>query len=287
MTTLNDLFKELNNVKKESKKAHKEKVEKYNLIESPNELDIQNEIKDIFSQLSSLKEQAIEHQIKQQEQKQKEENILTGLEKILQEKTEEVEKVIEIEDKKESLIEHIEEYKEEIQESQQEIKEEIQPVEEYTQFITKEENKKDKKLIKEVTEFDALQKEIDLLKKRISSLSVQIATSTTKFSDVDRGGELNLVKPIKITNKYYRILGTGGNDVFLCYTNNHDISIYLPDAEHNHGMKVHVKKMHRNHHLYIRGYNTNQLIDEKELVTVSTIYLNYIMVCDGKDWYIV
>jgi len=50
---------------------------------------------------------------------------------------------------------------------------------------------------------------------------------------------------------------------------------------------VHVKKMHRNHQLYIRGYNDDQLIDEKEFITVSTIYLNYIMVCDGKDWYIV
>jgi hypothetical protein len=287
MTTLNDLFKELNDVKKENKKAHKEKVEKYNLIESPNELDIQNEIKDIFSQLSSLKEQTIEHQIKQQEKKQKEEKILTGLEKILQEKTKEVEKVIEIENEEEVLVEQIKEDKEEIQEPQEEIKEEIQTVEEYTKYITQEEDKREKKIIKEANDFDALTKEIDQLKKRISSLSTQIATAPTRFPEGNSGGELNLNKPVNVTATDYHIGGAGGFDLFLCNTENHDISIYLPEASKNHGFKVHIKKMHRNHQLYIRGYNSSELIDEKDLVTINTIYVSLQMICNGSHWYIV
>jgi len=120
-------------------------------------------------------------------------------------------------------------------------------------------------------------------------LSTQLVTNSTQYlgkSHGDGGGELNLVNPIKIYEDF-NISGYGSNDVFLCFTHNNDINIYLPNSDQNYGMKVHVKKMHRDHQLYIRGYNDNQLIDEKEFITVTTVYLNYTMVCDGKDWYIV
>lgn len=284
MTTLNDLFKELNEVKKESKKAHKEKVEKYNLIESPAELDIHGEINEIFSQLNVLKEKTKEHQIQKQIQAENEEKLLSGLEQVLNEKVDHAKKT---NDEEQAVVEINEEVAEEVQETRKEIAEETQSVDEYTEYISKEEEKREKKVIKEATELDALQKEIELLKKRISSLSVQIATAPTKFPEGNSGGELNLNKPVSVTTTEYHIGGAGGFDLFLCNTENHDISIYLPEASKNHGFKVHIKKMHRNHQLYIRGYNSSELIDEKDLVTINTIYVSLQMICDGSHWYIV
>jgi len=283
MTTLNQLFQELNEVKVENKKAHKKRVEKYNLIEAPNELNVKKEIDDIFSQINVLKDQVRENENKQKIQKVKENKLLSDLEELLieeveqktEQKTENVNEEISEEKSKEILI--------------NEIKPKLEKIDQYTNHITQEEKKKDKIVLHEQTNYDIFNREIELLKKRISSLSAQLATNPTQYlgkSQGNGGGELNLVNPIKIYEDF-NILGYGGNDVFLCYTYNNDINIYLPNSDQNYGMKVHVKKMHRNHQLYIRGYNDDQLIDEKEFITVSTIYLNYIMVCDGKDWYIV
>jgi hypothetical protein len=283
MTTLNQLFQELNEVKVENKKAHKKRVEKYNLIEAPNELNVKKEIDDIFSQINVLKDQVRENENKQKIQKVKENKLLSDLEELLieeveqktEQKTENVNEEISKEKSKEILI--------------NEIKPKLEKIDQYTNHITQEEKKKDKIVLHEQTNYDIFNREIELLKKRISSLSAQLATNPTQYlgkSQGNGGGELNLVNPIKIYEDF-NILGYGGNDVFLCYTYNNDINIYLPNSDQNYGMKVHVKKMHRNHQLYIRGYNDDQLIDEKEFITVSTIYLNYIMVCDGKDWYIV
>lgn len=283
MTTLNQLFQELNEVKVENKKAHKKRVEKYNLIEAPNELNVKKEIDDIFSQINVLKDQVRENENKQKIQKVKENKLLSDLEELLieeveqktEQKTENVNEEISEEKSKEILI--------------NEIKPKLEKIDQYTNHITREEKKKDKIVSHEQTNYDIFNREIELLKKRISSLSAQLATNPTQYlgkSQGNGGGELNLVNPIKIYEDF-NILGYGGNDVFLCYTYNNDINIYLPNSDQNYGMKVHVKKMHRNHQLYIRGYNDDQLIDEKEFITVSTIYLNYIMVCDGKDWYIV
>jgi hypothetical protein len=283
MTTLNQLFQELNEVKVENKKAHKKRVEKYNLIEAPNELNVKKEIDDIFSQINVLKDQVRENENKQKIQKVKENKLLSDLEELLieeveqktEQKTENVNEEISEEKSKEILI--------------NEIKPKLEKIDQYTNHITREEKKKDKIVLHEQTNYDIFNREIELLKKRISSLSAQLATNPTQYlgkSQGNGGGELNLVNPIKIYEDF-NILGYGGNDVFLCYTYNNDINIYLPNSDQNYGMKVHVKKMHRNHQLYIRGYNDDQLIDEKEFITVSTIYLNYIMVCDGKDWYIV
>ena len=283
MTTLNQLFQELNEVKVENKKAHKKRVEKYNLIEAPNELNVKKEIDDIFSQINVLKDQVRENENKQKIQKVKENKLLSDLEELLieeveqktEQKTENVNEEISEEKSKEILI--------------NEIKPKLEKIDQYTNHITREEKKKDKIVLHEQTNYDIFNREIELLKKRISSLSAQLATNPTQYlgkSQGNGGGELNLVNPIKIYEDF-NILGYGGNDVFLCYTYNNDINIYLPNSDQNYGMKVHVKKMHRDHQLYIRGYNDNQLIDEKEFITVTTVYLNYIMVCDGKDWYIV
>ena len=290
MTTLNQLFQELNKVKVENKKAHKKRVEKYNLIETPNELNVEKEIDNIFSQINVLKDQVKEHENKRII-KEEENKLLGDLEELL---------FKEVEQKTENVIEEIseelpvEEVEQKTEEKSKEILiDEIKPklelINQYTNHITQEENKKDKNVLHERTNYDILNREIELLKKRISSLSTQLVTNSTQYlgkSHGDGGGELNLVNPIKIYEDF-NISGYGGNDVFLCFTHNNDINIYLPNSDQNYGMKVHVKKMHRDHQLYIRGYNDNQLIDEKEFITVTTVYLNYTMVCDGKDWYIV
>lgn len=281
MTSLNDLFRELNEVKVENKKAHKKKVEKYNLIESPNQLDVKNEINDIFSQLTSLKEQMIEHQAKKEEQNKKEEVILSKLEKVFQAEPEEI--VEEVDPSPPEIEEEI------VEEEPEEIVEEkvVEPIEKYTEFISNEDNDK-RKEIKEVNEYDNLQKELELLKKRISTLATQVATSSPpRFPEGNSGGELNLVKPVRVDTATYHIRGTGGEDVFLCYTNDSNINIYLPQASMNTGFKVHIKKMHDNNFLFIRGFDSTQLVDEKEVITVATVYLNYIIVCDGSHWYIV
>lgn len=291
MTSLNDLFKELGEIKKQSKQAHKEKVEKYNLIESPDELNVRNEIEDIFSQLNTYKQKVEEQREFVKEQKEKESKILTGLEKVLTEKIDEKiednNELIESVENEEEPLEKIEEDKEEIQEPQEEIEKTIQPIDAYSKFITKEEEKKEKQVIKEETQIDALSREIDKLKKRISSLATQIATAPTKFPEGNSGGELNLNKPEHVTSEHFYILGAGGNDLFLCNTLNNDISVYLPEASKNTGFKVHVKKMHRNNQLYIRGYNSSELIDEKVVQTINTQYVTLQIVCDGHNWYIV
>ena len=300
MTTLNQLFQELIKVKVEDKKARKKRVEKYNLIETPNELNVEKEIHNIFSQFNVLKNQVKEHENKQILKKEEENNLLGDLEELLFKKVEQ-----KIEQKPEQKTENkIEEISEElpVEEVEQkteekskeilidEIKPKLEIINQYTNHITQEENKKDKNVLHERTNYDILNREIELLKKRISSLSTQLVTNSTQYLGKSYGngggGELNLVNPIKIYEDF-NISGYGSNDVFLCFTHNNDINIYLPNSDQNYGMKVHVKKMHRDHQLYIRGYNDNQLIDEKEFITVTTVYLNYTMVCDGKDWYIV
>ena len=141
MTSLNDLFRELNEVKVENKKAHKKKVEKYNLIESPNQLDVKNEINDIFSQLTSLKEQMIEHRAKKEEQNKKEEVILSKLERVFQAEPEEI--VEEVDPSPPEIEEEI------VEEEPEEIVEEkvVEPIEKYTEFISNEDNKRKEKVM--------------------------------------------------------------------------------------------------------------------------------------------
>jgi hypothetical protein len=121
---------------------------------------------------------------------------------------------------------------------------------------------------------------IENLERRLADIIMSSTNGT------DSGGDNNLVIPVTIITDY-NSLGYSSKDVILCDTENNDITVTLPDTAKNHGWKVHVKKMHRNHQLYIRGYNSSQLIDEKELVTINTVYTNLIMVTDGSHWYIV
>ena len=108
MTTLNQLLQELNEVKVEYKKAHKKRVEKYNLIETPNELNVEKDIDNIFSQINALKDQVKEHENKQIIKKEKENKLLGDLEELL---VKEVEQKIEQkpEQKTENVIEEISE----------------------------------------------------------------------------------------------------------------------------------------------------------------------------------
>lgn len=130
-------------------------------------------------------------------------------------------------------------------------------------------------------ELEQLRQDFD----RLQRLIMRMPTNTQYVGQAG-GGELNLLKPVHTVSDY-NILGAGGKDLILCDTSENDIIITLPEASKNNGFIAHVKKMHRNHQLYIRGYNSTQLIDEQVQVVIGTVYVTLQLACDGSNWYIV
>lgn len=171
------------------------------------------------------------------------------------------------------------------------IQEEVVPVIEETpieivtqasQLISKQEE------IKEETSPDvkSLKAELEFLRKELESLRRVKPTFNAPLVGSSGGGELNLLKPVH-TVVDYDILGSGGKDLILCDTRENDIVITLPKASKNNGFIAHVKKMHRNNQLYIRGFSETELIDEQVQIVINTIYVTLQLACDGYNWYIV
>lgn len=139
----------------------------------------------------------------------------------------------------------------------------------------------DRHQLKEAVYDDSrLIKRIENLERRLADIIMSMPAEGTG------GGENNLVRPASVVTDY-TFLGHASIDLLLCDTFSNDIVVTLPNASQNHGFKVHVKKMHRNHQVYIRGYNSSQLIDEKEQIVINTIYVTLQIACDGSNWYIV
>lgn len=135
-------------------------------------------------------------------------------------------------------------------------------------------------LKEEVYDDSRLVKRIENLERRLADIVMSMAPEGSG------GGENNLVKPASVVTDY-TFLGHASVDLLLCDTENNDIVVTLPNASQNHGFKVSVKKMHRNHQVYIRGYNNSQLIDEQTQIVIQTVYVNLQIACDGSNWYIV
>lgn len=155
-------------------------------------------------------------------------------------------------------------------------------VQKVTQTISKQEEIKE-----EInTDYTRIKAELDFLRKELESLRRVQPKFNAPLVGSSGGGELNNLKPV-MTVVDYDILGSGGRDLILCDTELNDISITLPQVSKNNGYIAHVKKIHPNHQVYIRGYDNTQLIDGQELIVIRTNMVTLQIVSDGSNWYIV
>lgn len=163
---------------------------------------------------------------------------------------------------------------------EEDVLEEIVEVQEIPFTIPLESAENHHTLHEAVYDDSRLIKRIENLERRLGDIIMSMPPAGTG------GGDNNLFHPATVYTDYTS-LGYSSKDLILCDTLENDIVVTLPDTRKNHGWKIHVKKMHRNNQVYIRGYNNTQLIDQQEQVVINTQYVTLQMVCDSSQWYIV